>query len=98
MKTYRYSLEKYQFGGKNRYRCPLCGKDKAFVRYIDNNTKEYIDFTVGKCNRMEKCGYHKRPYEYLGNSFRVLSPVLMEQEVKKPTFFCNCKSSAKSGH
>lgn len=96
MTTYKYSLEKYQPGGKNRYKCPLCGKDKVFVRYINNNTQEYIDSTVGKCNRIEKCGYHKTPYEYLGNSFWVLPHVPMQQAVKKPTFYYNEEKVIKS--
>lgn len=96
MITYKYSLEKYQTGGKNRYRCPLCGKDKVFVRYIDNDTQAYIDSTIGKCNRIEKCGYHKTPYQYSGNSFRVLPLVPMQEAVKKPTFFCNEEKVIKS--
>lgn len=91
MTTYKYSLEKYQPGGKNRYKCSLCGKDKVFVRYINNNAQEYIDSTVGKCNRIEKCGYHKTPYVYLGNSFWVLPHVPMQQAVKNPTLSITMK-------
>lgn len=89
MTNYKYSLEKYQSGGKNRYNCPSCNQNKVFVRYIDNISKEYIDITVGKCNRIEKCGYHKTPYEYLGNHFGVSNIVPTKVLQTKPTFYCN---------
>lgn len=89
MTNYKYSLEKYQSGGKNRYGCPSCNQNKVFVRYIDNLSKEYIDSTVGKCNRIEKCGYHKTPHEHLGNYFNVFNPVPTQAIQPKPTFYCN---------
>ena len=45
---------------KSRFICPNCGK-KELVRYIDLETGNYIDETVGKCNRIENCGYHFTP-------------------------------------
>jgi predicted RNA-binding Zn-ribbon protein involved in translation (DUF1610 family) len=59
MSNFRYSLEKYS-GMKSRFICPNCGK-KELVRYIDLETGNYIDETVGKCNRIENCGYHFTP-------------------------------------
>jgi hypothetical protein len=60
MKEYRYILEPYT-GMKTRYRCPSCKKSKTFVRYIDKETNEYLDENFGKCERVNKCGYHKPP-------------------------------------
>lgn len=63
MTTYRYILEPYK-GMSSRYTCPGpdCNKRKVFVRYIDNNTGEHLPEQYGKCNRLDKCGYHLSPY------------------------------------
>lgn len=63
MANFRYSLQKYN-GSKTRFECPNCGYKNVFVRYIDNETVEQLDDHVGKCNRIEKCGYHLRPKQY----------------------------------
>lgn len=60
MKTYRYTLEPYK-GINSRYTCPACGHQKQFVRYIDTQTGNHIAHDTGRCNREEKCGYHKKP-------------------------------------
>jgi hypothetical protein len=60
MKTYRYQLEPYK-GMSSRYTCPQCGSKKTFVRYIDTQTGKHITDDTGRCNRQEKCGYHKKP-------------------------------------
>lgn len=57
-----YQLEKYH-GTKTRHTCPSCGAAREFARYVDENGN-YLDETVGKCNRDSKCGYHKKPKEY----------------------------------
>lgn len=62
MKNFRYRLEKYS-GSSSRYICPQCGK-KEFVRYIDIETKNHLNEFVGRCNRIEKCGYHFTPRIY----------------------------------
>jgi hypothetical protein len=60
MKTYRYTLEPYK-GPNSRYTCPQCGKKQSFVRYIDTQTGNHVAHDIGRCNREEKCGYHKKP-------------------------------------
>ena len=60
---YRYQLEKYR-GRGTRYSCPQCGRKYCFTRYIDTETNQYINERVGKCNRLDKCGYHYTPKQY----------------------------------
>ncbi len=67
MNEYRYSLEKYN-GRSSRHVCPQCGRKQVFTRYIDNETKQYIADNVGKCNRIDKCGYHYTPKQYFDDN------------------------------
>ena len=62
--NYRYQLERYR-GRGTRYTCPQCGRKYTFTRYIDTeNNNIYISDNVGKCNRLDKCGYHYTPRQY----------------------------------
>ena len=62
--NYRYQLERYR-GRGTRYTCPQCGRKYTFTRYIDTeNNNKYISENVGKCNRLDKCGYHYTPKQY----------------------------------
>ena len=64
MNTYRYQLERYR-GRGTRYTCPQCGRKYTFTRYIDTeNNNIYVSENVGKCNRLDKCGYHYTPKQY----------------------------------
>ena len=36
----------------------------VFTRYIDTYNNIYISDIVGKCNRLDKCGYHYTPHQY----------------------------------
>ena len=64
MNTYRFILEKYR-GISTRYTCPQCGRKHTFTRYIDTeNNNQYLSDKVGKCNRLDKCGYHYTPRQY----------------------------------
>ena len=61
---YRYQLERYR-GRTTRHVCPQCGRKSVFTRYIDTeNNNIYISDNVGKCNRLDKCGYHYTPHQY----------------------------------
>jgi len=63
MKNYKYSLEKHdQRIGKHI--CPEC-KQRSFVKYVNSETNQYVDNTVGRCDREVKCGYHLPPNEFL---------------------------------
>ena len=57
MTKYRYQLERYR-GRSTRHVCPQCGRKNVFTRYIDTYNNIYINDIVGKCNRLDKCGYH----------------------------------------
>ena len=64
MNTYRFTLERYR-GLSSRYTCPQCGRKHTFTRYIDTeNNNNYLSERVGKCNRLDKCGYHYTPKQY----------------------------------
>lgn len=59
----RYILEPYS-GRASRHNCPGCGKPYEFSRYIDTRTGEPVGDKVGRCNRIDKCGYHYTPKQY----------------------------------
>ena len=62
--NYRYQLERYR-GRGTRYTCPQCGRKYTFTRYIDTeNNNKYLSERVGKCNRLDKCGYHYTSKQY----------------------------------
>lgn len=64
MIEHRYILQPYK-GMNSRYRCPSCEqRDKTFSLYIDKQTGEPINPSVGRCNRETNCGYHYTPKQY----------------------------------
>ena len=63
MSDYRYQLEKYR-GRGTRYVCPQCHRKGVFTRYVDTYNNIYISDNVGKCDRLDKCGYHYTPKQY----------------------------------
>ena len=64
MTEHKYILEPYK-GMNTRYRCPSCQqRDKTFSLYIDTETGEHINPTVGRCNRESNCGHHYTPKQY----------------------------------
>lgn len=67
MSDYRYKLEGYK-GMKNRYRCSDCNHAGKFARYIDTETNEYLGDKVGRCERLDKCGYHYTPKQYFADN------------------------------
>lgn len=62
--NYKYTLSKYEAGGRNRYTCPQCGQRKCFARYVDTDTNKPLDPSVGKCDHVNRCGYHYTPADY----------------------------------
>lgn len=53
---YKYSLDRTSA----KFICPKC-RQKRFVRYVENETGEYINNTFGRCDRENNCGYHLSP-------------------------------------
>jgi len=53
----RPELEK----GSKTYNCPKC-EEESLKLYVLGG--EHIHSTIGRCNREDKCGYHKPPREY----------------------------------
>ena len=84
MNTYRYILEKYR-GLSTRYTCPQCGRKHTFTRYIDTeNNNNYLSERVGKCNRLDKCGYHYTPREYFTDNPHKRDNYLVEDGSLRP--------------
>jgi len=59
----KYSLDTTS----KKHTCPDCGK-KRFVLYLDNDTSQPIHTTVGRCDRVQSCGYHFTPKEYFDST------------------------------
>jgi hypothetical protein len=60
----KFTLQPYK-SPSSRYRCPACNSAaKSFVRYIDTETGEQLADNVGRCGRVDKCGYHYPPRNY----------------------------------
>lgn len=60
MSEHRYILEPYK-GTNTRHTCPACGHRNEFALYIDTATGKPVHPLAGRCNRTEKCGYHRTP-------------------------------------
>lgn len=60
---FKVSLQKYQ-GRRTRHTCPQCRKPHQFTLYIDNETGQPFPPHVGKCNRLDNCGYHYPPGDF----------------------------------
>lgn len=60
-KVARYRLMPYS-GSGSRETCPSCKRKNQFSLYVDVTTSVPLGDGFGKCNRQEKCGYHKSPF------------------------------------
>lgn len=87
MNNYRYSLQK-----KGKSICPECGR-KTFVLYIDSQTDNILHSTVGKCDRLDKCGYHYTPKQYFGDNDIAFDKQTNYTERQKPILMPQPKPS-----
>lgn len=60
---YRCQLEEYK-GPGSKFKCPSCGENRVFTRYVFTDTGEPINEEVGRCNRENNCGYHFTPKQF----------------------------------
>ena len=88
MTKYKFTLEPYK-NIKSIFICPEC-KKRTFKKYIDTLSGEYLDDTVGRCNREIKCGNHKTPKQFFsqtGTSFnKLFRPLNLKIEYKETSF------------
>lgn len=75
---YKYSLHKKSI----KHLCPNCGK-KRLVRYIDNETDQYLSPNVGRCDREINCGYHFTPKSYFKNEHKLYNPYSNKISIEK---------------
>jgi hypothetical protein len=72
---YRFKLEDYDGQKQNRYTCPSCGRKKQFTLYVDTTTGKPLASDVGRCNRLDECGYHKTPRDYFNEHPKEYRPI-----------------------
>jgi len=65
---HRYRLDGSNAERKVKTTCPHCSGKKCFTRYKDYGTGEYIDDSVGMCDRANKCGAHIKPKEFFSTN------------------------------
>lgn len=53
-----------------RHKCPSpeCGKGRTLSLYVDAETGEPLGGVVGRCNRVDSCGYHYTPKQYFSDN------------------------------
>jgi hypothetical protein len=79
---HRYILEPYK-GMSTRFRCPACQhRNKTFSRYVDTQTGSHIDERVGRCERVDKCGYAYSPKQFFTDNG--VQPDLTDYSNRKP--------------
>jgi len=83
MSDHRYKLEPYK-GMNTRYTCPACDHIRTFSRYIDTETGDHLATYVGRCERLDNCGYHFTPKQYFeANPDQKREPVTIFKPIPK---------------
>jgi len=70
------------YSPSSKVRCPQCGKPKRLTLFTNLNTGEIYPPEFGVCDRIQACGYNKRP----GKSSQ-LKPVKFIQEPPTPVSY-----------
>ena len=79
--NHRYILEP-SGNGRKYHPCPHCGAYK-FTWYIDRDTGLPLADYVGRCERINSCGYHYPPREYFRN-LNLQNKKIMNNEKEQP--------------
>lgn len=58
MNSFRYQLD----DSSRKFECPACNR-KRLVRFIDQETRDYLEPIFGRCDREQNCGYFHSPYQ-----------------------------------
>jgi len=77
----KYHLQEYT-GSSSRHECPKCHHQAEFTYYVDDNG-QMIDVSVGRCNRVDSCGYHLTPREWFTNHPSTDSLIISRKPVKE---------------
>jgi hypothetical protein len=90
--SFKYSLDKTS----RKFTCPNCNK-KTFVKFIDNETRRYLNEIDGRCDRESKCGYFKKPSSNCITNIEncitdVIQPTYHNKSVLQE--FCNTKQQS----
>jgi hypothetical protein len=90
--SFKYSLDKTS----RKFICPNCNK-KTFVKFIDNETNQYLNPNNGRCDRESKCGYFKKPSSNCITTIEncityVIQPTYHNKTVLQE--FCNTKQQS----
>ena len=86
MKTesiYKYILEP-SGNGREYHHCPHCGA-KKFTWYIDVDTGLPLADYVGRCERINSCGYHYPPRKYFEEVINKNHKIMKEEQPVKET-------------
>ena len=77
--SYRYQLDT----SSRKHRCPKCNK-KRFVRYIDSETSQCLNDSIGRCDRESKCGYHQTPKEFFQSIRLIYNSITATEQPQQP--------------
>lgn len=83
MRKMQYAMYKFTLEKKSlKHICPSCGK-KRFVKYVDNQTGDYLAPHVGRCDRELNCGYHYPPKSYFKENNQQYTPIVNKNTLAK---------------
>ncbi len=60
--SHYYTLQRYT-NPSSRHTCPACGRPRCFTLYVDPDANPLHE-TVGRCDHVSSCGYHRTPRQY----------------------------------
>jgi hypothetical protein len=99
MNVHKYILQPYKTPS-TRHHCPECGKRGVFVLYVNSDTNETLNPNVGKCERLDKCGYHYTPKQYFQDNNIIIDNkqprAYSKPEAEKPTSYIDPEIFFKS--